>query len=137
MNNVLKKAGNNYYNIINKKEGKFNLIIGIVFICISLLRFILSCDWVISTIIFSFGIRFSFYYFQNKNYGNISGIYENGIIDYNNDLIIWKKIHSYKIIDKDIYGYINDGNIFEYKNIENIDEVKNIFEKNNISKREE
>ena len=90
-----------------------------------------------SILCFSASIYFSGTMIISKFYGNIFGIYKNGIIDYNMNLNLWKEIHSYNIIEKTIYGYYHDGNKFEYNNIEKIDEIKELFEKNNVQKRDD
>ena len=73
----------------------------------------------------------------DKIFGNIAGIYENGIIDDSKDFIEWKDIHSYSIIENNLSGYFKKGDFFVYKNIENIDKIKELFIKNKIIQREE
>jgi len=137
MKNMIKNAGKNYY-IIYKKENYKNLfILSIVIVIVAFFVFVLNGNWIILTIMLTSTSFVFFEYFSKKKYGNIIGIYENGIIDNNKEFVDWKKIHSYKINDKDLCGYFNDGSLFEYKNLNNIDEIKSLFEKNNVKERNE
>jgi hypothetical protein len=135
--NKIKKAGKNYCKRIDIKIKNLYLFVFIVIILIiALIVLINSREWFASTVCLSFMLWIISIILRNRLYGNISGIYENGIIDYEKRLIEWKEIHSYKINENNISGYFNYGGLFEYNNLENINEIKELFEKNKIMDRE-
>jgi hypothetical protein len=141
LKSTIKKAGKYYYGV-NKRVPKKHLIIFIILyfiLFIITLFFLLVGEWFILIIFFIgllYYIHIIFDIIINNKYGNIYGIYENGIINDNKDLINWNEVHSYKIDENNVSGYYNNGILFEYKNIENIDEINKLFERNNIKKRE-
>jgi hypothetical protein len=137
LKNRIKKAGNIYYRIDKKDKNKnyeFKIISYIILIIV-LLLFIVNKIWYLSILLLSFILYSISDFISNEKYKNIYGIYENGIINYDKELIEWKNIHSYEINENNLFGYYKNGALFEYKNIENIDEIKSLFEKNRIMKR--
>jgi hypothetical protein len=130
----IKNAGINYYKEPDLKFDFLNL--SIIIIALILLLFILiSGEWFVPMWGLGFIIFFLSEMLINKLYGNISGIYENGIIGSNKKLFKWKELNSYQINENNISGYFNNGNIFEYNNLGNIYEIKELFEKNKIIDR--
>jgi hypothetical protein len=135
----IEKAGRNYCNRSDLKIKNFHLLIlifAIIFLLITLIILIVSSQWFASAICLSFILWIISIILSNRIYGNISGIYENGIIDADKRFRVWGEIHSYKISSNNISGYFNYGNIFEYNNLENINEIKELFEKYKILDRE-
>jgi hypothetical protein len=133
---TLKRAGTNYHKEPNNPTPSIIIYINIALI-ILLIFMAISGQTFIPILCFSFILYSAGDIIINKIYGNVCGIYKNGIIDYNKSLKKWNEIHSYKIADTTISGYFNDGNLYEYKNVEGIDEIEDIFKKNNIKKRDE
>jgi hypothetical protein len=132
---TLKNSGNNFYKEPDRKTPIAIIYINIALIILVIFMALLG-EWFVPILCFSYIIYSIGDLIINKIYGNVCGIYENGIIDHNMTLKKWNKIHSYKIIDNTVSGYFNNGKLFEYKNIENINEINNVFEKNNIQKRD-
>jgi hypothetical protein len=136
--NIIKKAGINYCKStfkVNKKYYEVMIFILSLLIILSIFLFLLG-EGFVPIICSGFILYLSGNLFIYKLYGNIVGIYENGIINADNNLMNWNEIHSYKIEGNNIKGYFSKGNIFEFTDIQNISEIKNLFEKNNIMKRE-
>jgi hypothetical protein len=134
----IKKAGIMYYKKDDEnKTNKFSGFFPFLFVILSLLLifFIFMKEWFDSIITLSGIIIFTSFYISFKKFNNIYGIYENGIINANKELVEWKKIQSYEIKENNVSGYCKDGTLFEFNNIENIDEIKNLFEKNKVIKR--
>ena len=130
---VINRAGKNYYKSIIKLNNN-SLYIWIVLYIISLLiAFILSKNLLVLVIFIGLIIWCLGNILKNVLFGNLVGIYENGII-LDNTYYKWEKIHSYKINETNIFGYLNNGKKFNYCKIENIDEINELFEKNKITK---
>jgi hypothetical protein len=134
----LKIAGTNDYRIIikdncddNKKSQYLFVSIGIIVFAFSL---IFSQHLLIYIILGGFIIWLSGDIIKNKIFGNIRGIYENGIVDENN-LIRWDKIHSYTVNENSISGFFKNGFSFEYNNLDNIIVMKELFERKKITER--
>ena len=130
----LKKAGKNYFKMMTKKNSKFEyiyLIFMIILFCFFIIigqrLLIMIC---LGTLLWNIGDII-----KNKLFGNISGIYENGII-IDKHLIKWNEIHFVKINENNISVFLNDGEAFDYMNILNINEIKELFNKNGIMERE-
>jgi hypothetical protein len=138
LKNVIKKAGKKYFvnENSNNKYNKILILCSIIILTFSILAIVFMGEWFVLIIGILFCILFLSDIFILKLYGNVIGIYENGIIDNDNEFNNWTKIHSYIIIEKDISGYYEKGGLFEFKNIENIEDIKNLFIKNNIKERE-
>jgi hypothetical protein len=132
---TLKKAGDKYYNEETKRMPVVLVYINIILVVLFVFMVLLG-NWIVPILCSFPVIYFLGEFIINKIYGNVFGIYKNGIIDYDKNLKEWKEIHSYTILDNGISGYFSNGNLFECKNIENIDELEKLFKKNNIKKRD-
>ena len=148
LDNIVKKAGKNYFMVKLKTNHKTQMflfvwiiILNVAFIFSIIILIIFSFDIIIvNLIIITFLLTVSFiiiYLFDKKKNKNTCGLFENGIIDENYEFIEWKDVHSYIIIDNDLFGYYKDGNAFNYKNIMNIEEIKYLLYKNGIKERKE
>ena len=134
--NILKKAGFNYHKEQDRKTPVFIIYMNIFLIIIIIFLAILG-KWLVPILCFSFIVYSIGNLIINNKYGNICGIYENGIVDTNRSLNTWKNIHSYKIIENSISGYFTNGSLFEYKNIDKINEIEILFSRNKVKRRED
>jgi hypothetical protein len=136
LRNILKNAGKKY--CVNESQNNIKgQIIAIVFLAVISITFIIILkDWIFAVIIIFLNIIFLSDLIIIKIHGNVTGIYENGIVDNEKELNTWNKIHSYIIKENDILGYYMNGELFEFKNIENIEEISNLFIMNNVKERE-
>jgi hypothetical protein len=133
--NILKRAGINYLKMADVKNNEFEyIILGTLFVLF--IFFMIAGKWFFPMLCLGFFLWYLGDILGNKLFGNISGIYQNGIIDCDKNFVEWKQIHSYKINENNISGYFQNGNLFEYNDIDNIIEIKKLFEDNNIMKRE-
>jgi hypothetical protein len=134
LKSILKKAGDCYYKAENKKGSVVSLYINIVLVVLCIFMIFVGEKSIaivsLPFIIYSWGN-----FIVNKIYGNVSGIYENGIIDGNRILREWNDIHSYIAYDNTISGYFHDRSIFNFRNLEKFEEIKTLFEKNDVKKR--
>jgi hypothetical protein len=145
--NIIKKAGKNYLMVTEKTSTKekafiFTMIIISIFLLLFsiIILIIFSFDLIIVSLIILSILMIIFFIIilsLNKKKDNIKfGIYENGIINNIFEFIEWKDIHSYIVIDNDLFGYYKDGNTFDYRNILNIEEIKYLFIKNRVKERD-
>jgi hypothetical protein len=132
----IKQAGLNYYNIEVKKNNKFQIYFWAIMMVVAI-TFSLVINFHILLLIYIGGLILWLLsdIIKHKLFSHISGIYENGIIDDNN-FIEWNMIHSYKINENNIFGYLQNGKLFEYYDIEKIKLIDELFKKNKIMKRE-
>ena len=134
---ILKNAGKNYC-VLNVEYKKGVIISCCVVIIIStIINLVFYRNWVAFTICIIIIIISLSDIIIKKIHGNVIGIYENGIIDNNYELNMWKNIHSYKIDNKNIIGYYKNGELYEFIDNENINEIKKILIKNNVRERNE
>ena len=139
MRGEIKRAGKNYcyFQIKNlqKKNSKLDIILNIVMVILFVFSLV-TRNWfhlIMASSLIVVNISQSLI---NKKFGNISGIYENGIIDHCKDYIQWREIHSYNITKNILSGYHEDGSYFKYENIENIEEIRSLLYKNGVKERE-
>jgi ACR3 family arsenite efflux pump ArsB len=135
LKSILKKAGDCYYKAEIKKPSVISLYTNIVLIVFCVFMIIFG-ERLIAIIVLPFVLYFWGEFILNKMYGNVCGIYKNGIIDGNRNLKEWNEIDSYMIADNTISGYFDNRNIFTFKDLENFEEIKTLFEKNNVKKRD-
>jgi hypothetical protein len=141
MKNELKRAGKNYYidikNIDSEKYSKIRILIVLVISTFFLFFLLLSLgdNWIITSIYFCIIIIFNMDWIFNQIFGNISGIYENGIINQDKYFVSWNEVYLYSIVGNTFSGYLKKGDgykigdYFEYIDIENIEEI-NVLLKN-------
>jgi hypothetical protein len=130
----LKKAGKNYFKMETIKNKKMQYIY--IGFCIVFLTFsVIIGEWLIPMLGIGFILWYISYLIKNKKFGNITGIYENGIIN-DKHLIKWDEIHYYKINENNIICDIKGEESFDFNNLSNIDEIKLLFDRNNVKQRE-
>ena len=138
MNSEIRRAG----KLIFMDKDKDNKEINYFLIAYSIVYFVLNIILLFSGSLFASILFFCMFIFFvssiiiNKKYKNISGIYENGLIDKNKDYYKWKDIHSYGIFENTIFGYLKKGEYFEIKNIDDIVNIEKLISNNNVKKRE-
>jgi hypothetical protein len=132
---MIKSAGINSFKMAKIRKDEFEYIRLGIFVIVFIILMINSL-WFLTMLLLSFILWYLGNVLSNKFFGNISGIYENGIIDCDKNFVKWSEIHSYKINENNVSGYFQNGNLFEYDNLDNISEVNKLFEKHNIMKRE-
>jgi hypothetical protein len=135
--NTLKKAGVNYFKVPDSDIVPLITLSGIPVISFFLIIFYYIRHLFLLIICLSYIFLIISEIISYYLFGNITGIYENGMIR-RKKLIEWKKIHSYiiNVNENKISGYFNNGVIFELNNLNNIKEIKELFEKNKIMDRE-
>ena len=133
LKNEIKKAGKDYFKMVTKNS-KFEYIY-LIFMIILLGIFVIMRQWLFPIFYLGLLLWCIGNIIKNKLFGNISGIYENGII-IDKHLIIWNEIHFYKINENNLSIFFNDGENFDYINVLNINEIIELFNKNGIMERE-
>jgi hypothetical protein len=136
----LKKAGINYFKIKEERGKSIKIFLLILCaLCIILfiggIFFLIVNEWIMALFCLIFPLWYIFELISNKKYGNIYGIYENGIISFPKEFYKWNNIYTYEIYENNIFVNCKNDTKIEIKNIENIDEIEKLFEKNNIMKR--
>ena len=135
----LNKTGISYFKTVNKKKQTFWVMLFGVTLAGIILMLILDPttreSWYQQVFPVSVTVTALTNMLSNQIHGNISGIFDKGIME-NNRLYGWEKIHSYKIDKSSVFAYLKNGQVLQFNNLSNLNQIDELFEKNEILKSE-